>query len=124
MDKNKPYINAAPAHFIAVLVGGIIFTTTQPFVEHVVAGFLIGTVLGVLVGSMVFWLTPFKRPLSPQRCWLWAFVLMLALELMLALTAFWRGGLISAVMIMCMGGFQLLLHCWIWKQSVSPCKSA
>ena len=40
MDKNNSYINTAPAHFIAVLVGGITFTATQPFVEHVVAGFL------------------------------------------------------------------------------------
>ena len=124
MDKNKPYINAAPAHFIAVLMGGITFTTTQPFVEHVVAGFLIGTVLGVLVGSVVFRLTPFKRPLSPQQCRFWALALMLALELMLALTAYWRGGLIPAAGIMCMGGFHLLLHYWIWKQAESPCKSA
>ena len=124
MDQNKPLASSTSAHFIAVFVGGIIFTTTQPFVEHVVAGFLIGTVLGVLVGSVVFWLTPFKRPLSPQQCRFWALVLMLAFELMLALTAYWRAGFIPAAGIMCMGGFHLLLHYWIWKQSESPCKSA
>ena len=116
MDQNEPHKYATPAKFVAVFAGAVALAATQLIVEDRVTGYFIGGLLGLLLGIGVYWLTPMKRPLTPEQSSFWAMITMMGSMLVFALAALLRGEMGSALFVICLGGFNCFFFYISWKQ--------
>ena len=116
MDKNKPHQYANPAKFVAIFVAAVTLAATQLIVDNEIAGFLIGGLLAAVLGFSVYWLTPMKLPLAPERSSFWAMVTLMGSMLMFALASLLRGNLSTAGLVICLGGFNCFFLYISWQQ--------
>ena len=110
MNQNKPNkCEKRKTPYLAVFTYATAVAVALFVCDSLAGKFLVGAPLGILLGIVVYWLTPAKQPLSPERASFWRMSTSLGCATILALASFLSGDLGMTFLFVGIGSMSFFL---------------